>query len=58
LSSIPKVLTLFLSLSFGHVVDWRERFREDMLFCLPFWAVESDIDLAQFVDATLTVTFG
>ena len=55
---IPQVLTVFLSLSFGHVVDWRERFREDIMFCLPFMVVESDVDLAQFVDATLAVTFG
>ncbi len=56
--SIPKSLTLSLSMSFGHVVDWRERFRADMMVCLPVLVVESDIDLAQFVDATLAVTFG
>ena len=49
---------MFLSFSFGYVVDWRERFREDIMFCLPFMVGESDVDLAQFVDATLAVTFG
>ncbi len=56
--SIPKSLTLSLSLFFGHVVDWRERFLADMFVCLPFLVVKSDMDLAQFVDATLSVTFG
>ncbi len=56
--SMPKSLTLFLSLSLGHVVDWRERFLADMFVCLPFLGVESDMDLSQFVDATLAVTFG
>ncbi len=56
--SMPKSLTLFLSLSFGHVVDWRERFLADMFVCLPYLGVESDMDLSQFVDATLAVTFG
>ncbi len=58
MDSNPKSLTLSLSLSFGYVVDWRERFVADMFVCLPFLVVESDIDLAQFMDATLAVTFG
>jgi hypothetical protein len=56
--SIPKSLTLFLSLSFGDVVDWRDRFLADMFVCLPLMVVESDMKLSHFVDATLAVTFG
>jgi hypothetical protein len=56
--SMPKFLTLFLSLSFGLVVDWRERFRADMVVCLPCMGVESNVELLLFVDATLAVTFG
>ncbi len=56
--SIPKSLTLFLSLSFGGVVDWRERFLADLFVCLPFMGVQSDVELPHFVDATLAVTFG
>ncbi len=56
--SISKSLTLSLSLSFGNVEDWRERFLADIFVCLPFLVIESDMDLSQFVDATLAVTFG
>ncbi len=56
--SMPKSLTLFLSLSFGGVVDWREHFLADLFVCLPFMGVESDVGLPLFVDATLAVTFG
>ncbi len=56
--SIPKSLTLFLSLSFGGVVDWRERFLADLNVCLPFMGVETDVELLHFGDAILAVTFG
>ena len=56
--SIPESLTLFLSLSFGYVVDWRDRFLADMFVCLPLMVVESDMELSHFVHATLAVTFG
>ncbi len=56
--SIPKSLTLFLSLSFVGVVDWREHFLADLFVCPPFMGVESDVELPHFVAATLAVTFG
>ena len=52
--SIPNSLTLFLSLSFGCGVDWRERFRAD-LFLPPYC---SDSGLTHFVDDALARTYG
>ena len=50
---IPISLTLFLSLSFGGVGDWRVRFLSDV-----FLAVESDPELPDWVEATLATTWG
>ncbi len=51
---VPRSLTLFLSLSFGCGVDWRERFLADV-FLPPYC---SDLGLAHFVDDALARTFG
>ena len=50
---IPISLTLFLSLSFGGVGDWRVRFLSDV-----FLAVEANPELPDWVEATLATTWG
>ena len=50
---IPISFTLFLSLSVGGVADWRVRFLLDV-----FLAVDSDVELPHWVEATLAVTWG
>ena len=52
----PHILTLFLSLSFGGVVDWREQFLTDV--ALPLLPHDGDPGLAHFVHHTLARTFG
>ncbi len=52
----PQLLTLFLSLSFGCVVDWREQFLTDV--ALPLLPHCCDASLAYFVQYTLARTFG
>jgi hypothetical protein len=52
----PQILTLFLSLSFGCVVDWREQFLTDV--ALPLLPHCCDAGLAYFVHHTLARTFG
>ncbi len=52
----PQILTLFLSLSFGGVVDWREQFLTDV--ALPLLPHDDDPGLAHFVHHTLARTFG
>ena len=51
----PQILTLFLSLSFGGVEDWRERFMDVARPLLPH---DDDPSLAYFVHHTLARTFG
>ena len=46
-------LTLFLSLSFGDVGNWGVRFLSDV-----FLAVQSDLELPDWVEATLATTWG
>ncbi len=50
---IPISLMPFLSLSVGGVADWRVQFLLDV-----FLAVESDVELPHWVEATLAVTWG
>jgi hypothetical protein len=54
--SFPQILMLFLSLSFGCVVDWREQFLTDV--ALPLLPHCYDPGLAHFVHHTLARTFG
>ena len=52
----PQILALFLSLSFGCIVDWRDRFLIDV--ALPLLPHDDDPSLAHFVHHTLARTFG
>ena len=52
----PQSLTLFLSLSFCCIGDWRERFLTDV--ALPLLPHIDDPGLAHFVHHTLARTFG
>ncbi len=52
----PQISTLFLSLSFGCVVDWREQFLTDV--ALPLLPHDDDPGLEHFVHHTLARTFG
>ena len=51
----PQILTLFLSLSFGGVEDWREQFMDVARLLLPH---DTDPSLAYFVHHTLARTYG
>ncbi len=55
---IPISFTLFLSLSVGGVADWRVRFLLDVFLLDVFLAVDSDVELPHWVEATLAVTWG
>ncbi len=50
----PEFLTLFLSLSFGCVADWREKFLADV----EYLSRSPDRDLSRFVHDALARTFG